>query len=519
MKKLTCEMCGSSDLMKQDGVFVCQSCGMKYSVEDAKKMMIEGTVEVQGAVQVKNSAQFENLLELAQNSYDAKNYAQAEAFCNQAIAMNANSFDAWFIKGKAINYQITGENDRIEEAYKCILTAYRTLDEDEKADHRETVLSELRTCLEGEIDFAIDLFAQNRPTEALLKKVKETFVRCATSALGAYKELGYSEEKTEYYKSYLRNYYIKKVNALCENDWDNKVLYNYQRGGFNQEYHPTRSIMDQYVSEAQVLVLLLQDAEQYFDSVTPAKERLKNYTTQRKIGDTVRKAASYKLMEHTTTNGYGAVLSRYESWEDDVTLSVDAQVYWIKLANRAVKLCDEAEMEIAASDPHERERMVSKWRQELAELKTGYRPAGGPLFGAILFGVGAWAIFKYVPGLFGTILGYVVAAFAGILFLGSILIGRDKQKEKQAQAERLRNKIAEATAIKSTSTPQSAPKETLPASEDTNKPGEVSDYVSGRTYRNGDLVRFEGEEYVCVCESSAGTVWSPKQNPKLWNKH
>ena len=44
MKQLTCEMCGSTDLMKQDGVFVCQSCGTKYSVEEAKKMMVEGTV-------------------------------------------------------------------------------------------------------------------------------------------------------------------------------------------------------------------------------------------------------------------------------------------------------------------------------------------------------------------------------------------------------------------------------------------------------------------------------------------
>ena len=38
MKQLTCEMCGSTDLMKQDGVFVCQSCGMKYSVEEAKSI-------------------------------------------------------------------------------------------------------------------------------------------------------------------------------------------------------------------------------------------------------------------------------------------------------------------------------------------------------------------------------------------------------------------------------------------------------------------------------------------------
>ena len=49
MKRLTCEMCGSTDLIKQDGVFVCQTCGCKYSIEEAKKMMVEGTVDVSGS--------------------------------------------------------------------------------------------------------------------------------------------------------------------------------------------------------------------------------------------------------------------------------------------------------------------------------------------------------------------------------------------------------------------------------------------------------------------------------------
>ena len=69
MKQLTCEMCGSTDLMKQDGVFVCQSCGTKYSVEEAKKMM----VEVGGTVEVKNAAHLENLLNLANSSCESKN--------------------------------------------------------------------------------------------------------------------------------------------------------------------------------------------------------------------------------------------------------------------------------------------------------------------------------------------------------------------------------------------------------------------------------------------------------------
>lgn len=49
-------MCGGTDLIKQDGVFVCQYCGTKYSVEEARKMMIDGTVDVQGTVKIDNSA-------------------------------------------------------------------------------------------------------------------------------------------------------------------------------------------------------------------------------------------------------------------------------------------------------------------------------------------------------------------------------------------------------------------------------------------------------------------------------
>ena len=106
MKQLVCEMCGSTDLLKEEGVFVCQSCGCKYSVEEAKKMM----VEVEGAVTVQNAAQLDNLLKLAHSSFESKNYEKAEDFCNQVLAMDDKNFDAWKLKGEAI--PITRESKR-----------------------------------------------------------------------------------------------------------------------------------------------------------------------------------------------------------------------------------------------------------------------------------------------------------------------------------------------------------------------------------------------------------------------
>jgi hypothetical protein len=41
MKKMICEMCESTEFIKEDGLFVCQGCGCKYPLEEAKKLMKE----------------------------------------------------------------------------------------------------------------------------------------------------------------------------------------------------------------------------------------------------------------------------------------------------------------------------------------------------------------------------------------------------------------------------------------------------------------------------------------------
>ena len=85
MKQLTCEMCGSTDMTKQDGVYVCQTCGMKYSVEEAKKLMIEGTVDVQGTVKVDNSAFVEKYLANARRAKMKEDWEEVEKYYIQQV--------------------------------------------------------------------------------------------------------------------------------------------------------------------------------------------------------------------------------------------------------------------------------------------------------------------------------------------------------------------------------------------------------------------------------------------------
>ena len=53
MKMIACDVCGSTELVKKDGLFVCQYCGCKYTVEEVRKLMVEGTVKIDSSEQLK----------------------------------------------------------------------------------------------------------------------------------------------------------------------------------------------------------------------------------------------------------------------------------------------------------------------------------------------------------------------------------------------------------------------------------------------------------------------------------
>lgn len=102
MKQLTCEMCGSTDLVKQNGLYICQSCGTKYSVEEAKKMMVEGTVEIQGTVEVTGTVQMDtsteidNLYQIARRARDEDNEQNAAKYYDMIKMKDPTSWEASF---------------------------------------------------------------------------------------------------------------------------------------------------------------------------------------------------------------------------------------------------------------------------------------------------------------------------------------------------------------------------------------------------------------------------------------
>lgn len=119
MKAMQCELCGGTNIIKDGDFFVCQSCGMKYTLETAKKMMVEGVVQVEGEVSIKNDTAIRNNLELAQSSLMAANFEKAEKYADDVIALDQRNADAWFIKAKSALGQTSIANDRVFEMMVC----------------------------------------------------------------------------------------------------------------------------------------------------------------------------------------------------------------------------------------------------------------------------------------------------------------------------------------------------------------------------------------------------------------
>lgn len=119
MKQLTCEMCGSTDLMKQEGIFICQSCGMKYSAEEAKKLMIEGTVKID------NKDKIENWKKSAREQLSLGNNSQAQHFYTLILEEDSEDYEALFfsiycIAVEARIFQLMAVSEKLYDALSTI---------------------------------------------------------------------------------------------------------------------------------------------------------------------------------------------------------------------------------------------------------------------------------------------------------------------------------------------------------------------------------------------------------------
>jgi len=392
VKKIVCELCESTNLIKQNGMFVCQNCGTKYSLEDARKMMVdvddsEISTDAIAVPAVKDNPQVLNLLELARVSLSSNNNAEAEKFCNQVIAIDAQNFEAWKMKGDAVAPQNTTDTPRALEVYNCYITAYRVLPQEEKAGHKREIIDAIKNCLLQNVLMWLAEVEAKRPTESQVKIAEDAFADAYSKLMSAYNEVGITEGR-EAELNLFENAFIMAVNTLCVSAWNSTVGYNYYRQDlatfgllwnkkgrdYSTDFRPMTEIFSTFIDETGHLVDLLKYAENQFNADTDAQTKINVYNNIAFLVRAPKDCCSFKPMVETTTNGYGAVVGRTEYWEVDKTLTdtakmlreTEASGYEEKAKQIENRMKQEAKDKYWAEHSEEKESL-EKERKELVE--------------------------------------------------------------------------------------------------------------------------------------------------------
>lgn len=294
MKQLTCEMCGSTDLMKDGGVFVCQTCGCKYSVEEARKMMIEGTVDVSGStIKVDTSAKLKNLYTLARRAKDDNNVKDAAKYYHEIRLEDPNSWEAAFygVYFTALDCRI----GQIEAAAQSITNTIDTVSnliqkyvpaEEQKEAYTECLL---RAFLGGQMLFNA---AKNTYEGSDYRDARSDFIDRAGACILTMLAAGIAAE--EIFKDYVlaQTIYSKVVNTcnsssvtkgyskICQDRINNmKPKYQAMQKKKNEEYWKEHSEEKQKyntrLAEIDTEVRQLREqVKQYSDQISELKKAL-----------------------------------------------------------------------------------------------------------------------------------------------------------------------------------------------------------------------------------------------------
>ena len=121
MKAIVCEMCGSQELMKQDGIYVCQNCGTKYSLDDAKKLLVE----------VDNSEKLNNYYSLARRARENRNAEDAQKYYDLIRQEAPDDWEANFysVFYKAIQCKIAEIASAANSVANCVFSTFSLIND------------------------------------------------------------------------------------------------------------------------------------------------------------------------------------------------------------------------------------------------------------------------------------------------------------------------------------------------------------------------------------------------------
>ena len=210
MNKIVCELCGSNDVVKQDGFYICQHCGTKYTIEEAKKLI--------GTVKIDKQEENENLLILARRARNQGNVENAEKYYGLLQQNDPNNWEASFFQ---IYYQGMNSNLlNLSTAIQNLATgAASTIELLSKSDDINKSAN-VATIVSYVADFAFSAVGISKNHYDKFREVDGSFAEYSDRGIRAYALLDFIEKAIKQHmpdeKENIKNVQLNMVKFLNE---------------------------------------------------------------------------------------------------------------------------------------------------------------------------------------------------------------------------------------------------------------------------------------------------------------
>lgn len=293
MKAIVCEMCGGHDLVKKDGLFVCQSCGTKYSTEEAKKLLVDGVVSVSGTVKVDNTASVENYLKMAKNALDSKNYKEAEDYSNRVIEIDTTNYVAWLQKGIAAGWQSTLQKIRIDETANCFSQALEHSPDDKKESTKKLIVNHINGLADAIIRMACNHFYEF-PSGDTAILLLDTYRRLLEVFLALLSKCGVDADN-------INDSMCDTLHNAAVVTWNERIRPEYNRGG-----HPDRNAWNHFMECGDGVIKIIECS--FNENNKYSSDGVNRYKDMVAIEGALISANVYR---YTVINGQGVYAKEY----------------------------------------------------------------------------------------------------------------------------------------------------------------------------------------------------------------
>lgn len=145
MKAMVCELCRSNSFSKREDFYQCDYCRTKFTPEQARRMLVEGTVKID------RSDDTARLLVIARNAFDGGNKLEAYEYANRVLEIDSHNGQAWYIKGASAGWgaSLGSVRPKIREMMQCFNAGVASLNGPELNQYRSGCAQAARSIVEN----------------------------------------------------------------------------------------------------------------------------------------------------------------------------------------------------------------------------------------------------------------------------------------------------------------------------------------------------------------------------------